>query len=57
MATNGVLFAPKDYKELKDSYDRVAEGDNLTVALQRFLSCKQPPQLLEVHRLTEYRHA
>ncbi len=34
MAMNGFLFAPKDYKELKDFYDKVAEGDNQTAALK-----------------------
>ena len=31
---NGFLFATKDYKELKDFYDKVAEGDNQTAALK-----------------------
>jgi Transglutaminase-like superfamily len=34
MAMNGVLFSAKDYKELKDFYDKVAEGDKLTAALK-----------------------
>ena len=33
MAMNGVLFAPTSYKELKDFYDKVAEGDKETAAL------------------------
>jgi hypothetical protein len=34
MAMNGVLFAPAEYKELKDFYDKVAEGDNEEAALK-----------------------
>jgi hypothetical protein len=34
MAMNGVLFPPTSYQELKDFYDKVAEGDNETAALK-----------------------
>jgi hypothetical protein len=34
MAINGVLFAPAEYKELKDFYDKVAVGDEQTVVLK-----------------------
>lgn len=34
MAMNGVLFSPNDYKELKDFYDKVAAGDEVSATLK-----------------------
>ena len=34
IAMNGVLFAPNEYKDVKDFYDKVADGDKATAPLK-----------------------